>query len=221
MTLGAITDVVLSGSYKIATVTVTNLIGAVGQNYTIAPARAAFSTGFTAPAAATTVTIELLKIGDIYGGGKVAYIFVDGNTGYVAGQVHGLIAATEDQSAGIAWSNITSTAIGTTGTVIGTGQANTTAIVSQSGSTSGAAWLCNDLNEGGYQDWYLPSKDELAKLYAMKVAGFGNFASAFYWSSTEDTSSNFAWDQHFDSSGYQTAFLKSDTTVYVRAVRTF
>ena len=33
------------------------------------------------------------KIGDTFGGGKVAYIFQSGDRGYVEGQQHGLIAA--------------------------------------------------------------------------------------------------------------------------------
>jgi len=37
---------------------------------------------------------------------------------------------------------------------------------------------------GGYSDWYLPSKDELNKLYVNRVA-IGGFSTYFYWSSTE------------------------------------
>ena len=40
-----------------------------------------------------------LKIGDSHGGGKVAYIFKQGEHGYVAGQSHGLIAANADLEA--------------------------------------------------------------------------------------------------------------------------
>jgi uncharacterized protein (TIGR02145 family) len=43
------------------------------------------------------------------------------------------------------WSNINNVAIGTTGTAIGTGQANTTAIIGQVGHTTSAAKLCDDL----------------------------------------------------------------------------
>lgn len=43
------------------------------------------------------------------------------------------------------WSNITAVAIGTTGTAIGTGQANTTAIIGQVGHTGSAAKQCDDL----------------------------------------------------------------------------
>jgi len=50
-----------------------------------------------------------------------------------------------DQSASKLWSNIAGQLIGTTGTAIGTGQANTTAIIGQAGHTDSAAKLCDDL----------------------------------------------------------------------------
>ena len=68
-----------------------------------------------------------------------------------------------------------------------------------------------------YGDWYLPSKYELNLLYLQKVA-VGGFASAFYWSSTEDDNS-YAWVQTFVT-GNQINGSKS-TTYYVRAVRAF
>jgi hypothetical protein len=68
-------------------------------------------------------------------GGLIFYI--DGTTYYEA--------APSDQSTSQAWSNVTSTLIGTTGTAIGTGQTNTTAIIGQSGHTDSAAKLCDDL----------------------------------------------------------------------------
>jgi hypothetical protein len=54
-------------------------------------------------------------------------------------------AAPSDTSTGKAWSNVTDAAIGSTGTAIGTGQANTAAIIAQAGFTDGAAKTCNDL----------------------------------------------------------------------------
>jgi len=159
----------------------------------------------------------LLTVGDSYGGGKVAYILVSGDPGYDANVQHGLIAATGDQSTGIAWSNITNISVGTTGTAIGTGQANTTAIVGQAGCTSGAAKLCNDLTEGGYSDWFLPSKDELNKLYLNKET-IGGFAEDAFWGSSE-FNANFAWGQSFDS-GYQFNYYKYYAR-RVRAVRAF
>ena len=54
-----------------------------------------------------------------------------------------------------------------------------------------AAGLARAYNGGVYTDWYLPSKDELNKLYLNKVVigGFaGGFPDGFYWSSSEDSS---------------------------------
>jgi len=58
-----------------------------------------------------------------------------------------LEAAPSDLYISQIWSNITNIEIGATaqGTAIGTGQANTTAIINQAGHTDSAAKLCNDL----------------------------------------------------------------------------
>lgn len=136
----------------------------------------ASATGLTSATTTPVLTITAaLAIGDSYGGGKVAYIFVNGDTGYVAGETHGLIAATEDQSTGIIWAIAGKQEIavpgGATATAIGTGKANTDAIIAQNGAVSTyAAGLARAYNGGGYSDWYLPGKDELNKLYLNRSA---------------------------------------------------
>ena len=171
-----------------------------------------------------TASIVPPKVGDAYQGGIIAYILVSGDPGYVSGEVHGLIAATSDQSTGIDWFNNRSfTTTGATGTAIGTGLSNTNTIITSQGatSTSYAAGLARAYNGGGYFDWYLPSKDELAKLYAMKVLGFGGFGSWFYWSSTEN-GLYYAWGQNFsDGSWESSGSNKGSTSFDVRAIRAF
>ena len=80
-----------------------------------------------------------------------------------------------------------------------------------------AAKLCSNLNTGGYSDWYLPSKDELNKLYLQKML-LGGFKEVCYWSSSETGKYN-ACSQIFDS-GFQTANDKS-TPLNVRPIRSF
>jgi hypothetical protein len=161
--------------------------------------------------------INVISIGDSYKGGKIAYILQVGDPGYVAAEAHGLIAAPSDQSTGIQWYNGGYTITGATATALGTGNDNTATIVASQGAGNYAAKLCSDLVLGGYANWYLPSKDELNKLYINKVA-IGGFANENYWSSTE-ASINGAWKQHF-SSGMQGNLYKNND-YHVRAVRAF
>jgi len=170
------------------------------------------------------VVTATLGIGDPYQGGIVGYILQDNgddpnDPGYVEGETHGLIiAVTFNGWSG--WSNITTTLIGTTGTAIGTGQANTNAIVDQNGCDRGAAYLCDNLVEGGYSDWYLPSKDELNKLYLNRVA-IGDLGSGSYWSSSEANTYD-AWFQWFGGTIQDSqAFTNKAYLVGVRAIRPF
>ena len=168
----------------------------------------------------STSSVPSISIGQNYYGGKIAYILAPGDPGYDPNTPHGLVAATEDQSNGIRWYNGSYTTTGATGTAIGTGLSNTNTIITSQGatSTSYAAGLARAYTGGGYTDWYLPSKDELAKLYAMKVLGFGGFADNSYWSSTEVVYF-VAWYQDFGY-GSQVNDDKS-LTLYVRAIRAF
>ena len=167
-------------------------------------------------------------VGDVYQGGVVFYIFVEADAGYVAGETHGLIAAVADQSSGIQWRNgNTNQTTGATGTAVGTGSANTDAIILVQGpvATSYAAGLARAYAAGGYTDWFLPSKDELNLMYSnigqgSLLGNIGNFDDDYYWSSTEHDYSN-AWYMHFDA---ELAFMDFDVKYYpanVRAVRAF
>ena len=208
----------------VATITLTaktgfTLAGVAANFFTVA--EATIVTNTTDSGVITAIFPETRAVGDSYGGGIIAYLLQSGDPGYDPNVYHGLIAATADQSTGIAWSNITDTSVGTTGTALGTGQANTTAIVGQTGCTSGAAKLCDDLTEGSYSDWYLPSRDELNKLCINQVAigGFNDGSDGLYWSSTE-YDANSAYLQVF-AIGMQGISGKGDSAKLVRAVRTF
>ena len=130
-------------------------------------------------------------------------------------------AAPSDQSADIQWYNGSSTMTEATATAIGTGNANTTTIVTSQGDGSYAAQLCDDLTIESYNDWFLPSKDELNAMYVnLKSQGVGGFADSWYWSSSEYAlDCRYARGQFFDS-GWQYVKEKN-STLHVRAARTF
>jgi hypothetical protein len=148
------------------------------------------------------------SIGLNYGGGVIFYIDATGQ--------HGLIAATTDQTP-TQW-GCYGTNIGGTSIEIGTGQANTLAIVNGCNSAGIAAQLCNDLVQNGYSDWYLPSLNELNLMFQQRYA-IGGFQSDFYWSSSEFNANN-AWNHDF-SIGNQYNFNKSYGTLRIRAIRSF
>jgi len=162
-------------------------------------------------------------IGQAYGGGKIAYILQVGDPGYIAGETHGMIAAPADHIPGIQWWKGSDVVTGATGTALGTGFANTNLIIAAQGPTATdyAAGLARAYNAGGYTDWYLPSKDELNKLYLNRDA-IGGFARASYWTSSEKGSTYYdigTWFQDFPD-GFQFGNYTGDP-FRVRAVRAF
>lgn len=99
------------------------------------------------------------------------------------------------------------------------GNINTTTITNAIGGGSYAARVCQDLDIGGYQDWYLPSLSELSKLQQQKSVVPNLTSSATYWSSTEISSTQ-AYSINFLTA--QTNYsVKNSYTNYVRAIRPF
>ncbi len=131
---------------------------------------------------------------------------------------HGLEAAPADLTPS-QWGCM-GTTIGGTSSAIGTGKANTAAIVAGCADTDTAAKAAANYTLNGYNDWYLPSEDELNLLYMQKQVLDG-IANDSYWSSTEGTSGNtVAQGQYF---GDGTVFLSGNKNgpIRVRAIRSF
>ncbi|MEP7164351.1 MAG: DUF1566 domain-containing protein [Ferruginibacter sp.] len=80
-----------------------------------------------------------------------------------------------------------------------------------------AVQFCNDYRAGDFDDWRLPTKEELNLLYENKSI-VGNYERFSYWSCTE-YAEHFAWFQNFYN-GIQDNDFK-DNTCYVRAIRAF
>jgi hypothetical protein len=121
-----------------------------------------------------------------------------------------------------AWSGNMTVLIGATaqGTVIGTGLKNTEAMVTQSdgGNTASRAGTITRAYRGpnNLTDWYLPSKDELAELYAKRDTV--GISAGSYWSSSERAGltasrQSFGTGNQFDSA--------KGNEYYVRPVRAF
>jgi hypothetical protein len=209
----------LSGTGATRNLAITGITAADGATVSVAVASPA---GYTiAGSPETAVVYCRIAIGAPYMGGLIAYSLVPGDPGYNAAVPHGLIAATAEQSTGIGWAKAayTSTTVPGTLTTLGSGSANTDKIIAQNGTGSTyAAGLARAYNGGGYADWYLPSKDELDKLYINKAAI--GFVVTPYWSSSEGTTQNAAWGEYFGT-GTWGNYGKDQAVLWLRAVRSF
>ena len=170
-----------------------------------------------------------LVVGDIYDGGVVFYLFAPGDTGYITGESHGLVAAMSDYPTYLEWGcrwqdlpnvpNVSyngGTPLGL-GAEIGDGVSNTNAILNDC-PTAPAALAARSLGA----QWFLPSAKELNQMYDNRatleaVSGFTALESV-YWSSTE-IGLYHAWNQSFFNGG-QYDWPKGNTS-NVRAVRAF
>ena len=193
----------------------------------ISSQRAFTASGEEATGNTHSKSVGSINVGDMYGGGVVAWVNKSGT--------HGLILSAIDLSSEDVWSNIQNEEIGDEAQSMYDGKANSEAIVAQAGHTHSAAKLCLDYTNvnygtGVYSDWYLPSIEEMKSFTTnLMDIQFGLIndndpattapsLSNRYWSSTETIYGN-AWYYGFDY-GITSSFDKS-ITYRVRAVRVF
>jgi|TARA_B110000908_G_C10121961_1_gene388025 hypothetical protein len=184
--------------------------------------------GNNSSASRLVTVFESPVVGDLKNGGYVVWV-------NPADPSKGLVSALVDQSTdirGVVWYNgdfNTLPETGATSTAIGTGSSNTDAIIVAQGSGSYAAQLCADYSvevDGiTYDDWFLPSKDELNLLYLQHtlIGGFTDDVTTeiygdYYWSSSE-SSKYYAWDQDFFDGSDETS--DKNYPNLVRAVRAY
>lgn len=165
-----------------------------------------------------TPTAPSLQIGDFHEGGIIFYLDDTSE--------HGFVCAARDQSFETTWGCPPSVVNGANGLVLGTGAQNTIDIVNTCGDEGIAAELCDGLVLNEFDDWFLPSKDELNTLYINRekvnetaVENDGNnLEDAEYWTSSHQTG-NTVFTQSFNAGNQSGDF--EDSLYNVRAIRAF
>ena len=144
---------------------------------------------------------------------------------------HGLVVSTENignRSAKYEWGCSGARVVGANGTKLGTGLSNTASIAGSCTEQMNAAQACLNYNKDGYDDWYLPSLEELELIseYFGEGSEFSelvDFDRANYFSSSQlndkKYQGNYAWTVNLIE-GYSTFSLKSSNHK-VRAIRSF
>lgn len=176
-----------------------------------------------------TVTINLTninEIGDYNHGGIVFWIDPTDNS-------KGLVCAVTDQSSGIRWHDtVQPTITGTTSTSIQTGSTNTDLIIASLGSNF-AAGVARSYNGGGFNDWFLPSVDELKEMSynraEIDATAANNSGTALiaepatvsngYWSSSQQSNGGSVFLVNLLQAGENGAYATNLASV--RAVRAF
>lgn len=115
-------------------------------------------------------------IGMQYGGGTIVHIDSEGH-GFIAKKIENTL---ED------WGCNGTDLTNAEGEELGTGKLNTQVIV-QACREFGAARFMDDYSFDGYNDWFLPSKDEIRLIYVNDISGLYTYDAdnLFHWTSTE------------------------------------
>jgi hypothetical protein len=128
----------------------------------------------------------------LYAGGIIFYLDSSGQ--------HGIVCAQVDQGIAIWGCN---GIMANQSLNIGAGAINTAIMVASCNTPSTAGRICNELVLNGYDDWFLPSFDELFLMWSnLHVNGLGSFDLTWpseYWSSTASYNCCSAYNLSFAS----------------------
>jgi hypothetical protein len=127
-------------------------------------------TGYGNEFSLTTPTDTTPVIGCYYQGGILYYILREGDPGYSKDMVHGLIVMPSQKFSELySFGCLDFLYTWGLGFKIGEGKSNTKFIVENCPDQFSAAKICYDYEINGYDDWFLPSRDEMIKLYLYRV----------------------------------------------------
>jgi hypothetical protein len=142
-------------------------------------------------------------------GGRIFYSKLDTIGGW-----NFLEAAPQDYNIQLNWSP-SNAVINNTSTNLGSGDVNTNAIININGNNNlYAAYAGSMYSLNGFVDWFLPSRDELLKIYQnLYLNGIGGLVlNNQYWSSSEDDFySQNAWSVKMSGNGETTTFPKNNS----------
>jgi hypothetical protein len=181
---------------------------------------------------------RVYNIGDVGPGGGLVFLISGGLTYEMAPKTWGA-----NETTGIEWCSDQVNSV-TTGTAVGTGSANTNAMLTNASPfvacTLSAPNAVRAYSGGGYMDWFLPSQDELNAMCnysrnpsspalpavicsgsqdsAFETSTYG-LASVLYWSSSQSSPTE-AHRQNFVN-GIQFVDNKISLSMRVRPVRAF
>jgi len=114
------------------------------------------------------------------------------------------------------WNNGTSVYTGYTNVVTGKANSAAIAVLADTGAPYTAAINCENLNENGHTDWYLPAREELFVLITGNAA-IKNFNTiGWYWASSEGNTNQSWVARIFDGASN---VLNKTSAYYVRCVR--
>jgi hypothetical protein len=162
-----------------------------------------------------------LGLGSCACGGVIIYLSVPGEATYNPSNPTGIVAAPTD-AGNYRWFYVNSFCnLSGTSTALFTGCNNTNVMINSFGTPANtlnySAWWARCYTSGGFNDWFLPSANELALMFPYRIAL--GLAATCYWSSTNnDFTSSYYTDM---STGQNLANRTKDFNMNIRSVRYF